>query len=70
MAAPTEPIKSNCDPRRSHDMGLIIPDPHLPEVCRRIAEQSARLVSAAEADARRWIEAVSEFDAGFGEETA
>jgi hypothetical protein len=51
-------------------MGLIIPDPHLPEVCRRIAEQSARLVSAAEADARRWIEAVSEFDAGFGEETA
>jgi hypothetical protein len=51
-------------------MGLIIPGPHLPEVRRRIAEQAARLVPAAEADARRWIEAVSEFDAGFGDEIA
>jgi hypothetical protein len=44
------------------EVRLTIPDPRLPAVRLRVAEQVARLDRADEADALRWIEAVSEFD--------
>lgn len=42
---------------------LTVPDARLPEVRRRIAEQSSRLDPKVEEDAMRWIEAVQvEYD--------
>jgi hypothetical protein len=44
------------------EVRLILPDARLDATRRRIAAQVARLDPAAEEDAMRWIEAVSEFD--------
>ncbi|OYV74887.1 MAG: hypothetical protein B7Z66_14965 [Chromatiales bacterium 21-64-14] len=45
------------------ELRLVVPDPHSRAVRRRVARQVARLDRAAEGEAIRWIEAVSEFDA-------
>jgi hypothetical protein len=42
---------------------MIIPDPRLTSVRRRVAVQVARLIPGSEDKALSWIEAVSEFDA-------
>jgi len=44
------------------EVRLILPDARLDATRRRIAAQVARLDPAAEDDAMRWIETVSEFD--------
>jgi hypothetical protein len=44
------------------ELRLVVPDPRSPLVRQRIADQVAQLDPADEADALRWIEAVSEFD--------
>jgi hypothetical protein len=46
------------------ELRLVIPDARSEEVRKRIAEQVARLDPEDEREAMRWIEAVSEFDAG------
>ncbi|MHB8414215.1 MAG: antitoxin MazE-like protein [Acidiferrobacteraceae bacterium] len=45
------------------ELRLVVPDPHSRAVRRRVARQVTCLDQAAEGDAMRWIEAVSEFDA-------
>jgi hypothetical protein len=45
------------------ELRLIVPDARSPAVRRRIARQVSKLDPAAELEAMRWIEAVSEFDA-------
>ena len=45
------------------ELRLVVPDPHSRAVLRRVARQVARLDRAAEREAMRWIESVSEFDA-------
>ncbi len=45
------------------ELRLVIPDPHSRAVRRRVARQVTQLDKAAEGEAMRWIEAVSEFDA-------
>lgn len=49
--------------RGLRELRPIVPDPQAATVRRRVAQQVARLNQAAEQDAMRWIEAVSEFDA-------
>lgn len=52
--------------RRAKDLRelrLIVPDPHARAVLRRVAKQVAGLDQAAEREAMRCIEAISEFDA-------
>jgi hypothetical protein len=53
--------------RRRREQGLrevrlLVPDARSPAVRTRIVRQVARLDPAAEEDALRWIESVSEFD--------
>jgi len=45
------------------ELRLVVPDPRSRTVRRRVAKQVADLDPAAEREAMRWIEAVSEFDA-------
>lgn len=45
------------------ELRLVVPDPHSRAVRRRVARQVTHLDRAAEGEAMRWIEAVSEFDA-------
>ncbi|MDA8350101.1 MAG: DUF3018 family protein [Pseudomonadota bacterium] len=45
------------------ELRLVVPDPHARTVLRRVATEVASLDRAAEQEAMRWIEAVSEFDA-------
>ncbi|MDE2449314.1 MAG: DUF3018 family protein [Gammaproteobacteria bacterium] len=45
------------------ELRLVVPDPHARTVLRRVATEVASLDKAAEQEAMRWIEAVSEFDA-------
>ncbi len=45
------------------ELRLVVPDPHSRAVRRRVARQVTSLDRAAEGEAMRWIEAVSEFDA-------
>ena len=45
------------------ELRLVVPDPHARSVLRRVATEVASLDRAAEQEAMRWIEAVSEFDA-------
>jgi hypothetical protein len=48
--------------RGLRELRLVVPDPRLQSVRRRVAAQVARLNRDNEEDALRWIEAVSEFD--------
>lgn len=44
------------------ELRLVVPDSRSKAVLRRVAKEVAGLDRAAERDAMRWIEAVSEFD--------
>jgi hypothetical protein len=48
--------------RGLRELRMVIPDPRLTSVRRRVAVQVARLIPGSEEDALSWIEAVSEFD--------
>jgi Protein of unknown function (DUF3018) len=65
MAQPAERMKAMRERRRAKDLRelrLIVPDARSRVVRRRVAKQVAALDSAAEGEAMRWIESVSEFD--------
>ena len=65
MAQPAERMKAMRDRRRAKDLRelrLIVPDARSRVVRLRVAKQVAALDSAAEVEAMRWIESVSEFD--------
>jgi hypothetical protein len=49
--------------RGLRELRLVVPDPRLQSVRKRVAAQVARLDHRSEDDALSWIEAVSEFDA-------
>jgi hypothetical protein len=49
--------------RGLRELRIVIPDPRLTSVRRRVAAQVARIVPGLEDEALNWIEAVSEFDA-------
>jgi hypothetical protein len=66
MAQAAERMRAMRERRRVkglRELRLVVPDPHAKAVLRRVAKEVAGLDSAAERDAMRWIEAVSEFDA-------
>jgi hypothetical protein len=65
MAHAAERMRAMRERRRAQglrELRLVLPDPRSKAVLRRIAKQVAGLDRAAEQDAMRWIEAVSEFD--------
>jgi hypothetical protein len=65
MAQPAERMKAMRDRRRAkglRELRLTVPDARSRVVRRRVAKQVAALDSAAESEAMRWIESVSEFD--------
>jgi len=65
MAEPAQRMRLMRERRRRRglrELRLVVPDPRLQSVRRRVAAQVARLDRASEEDALRWIEAVSEFD--------
>lgn len=65
MAGTAERMKALRERRKGaglREVRLILPDARLDATRRRIAAQVARLDPAAEDDAMRWIETVSEFD--------
>jgi len=49
--------------RGLRELRLVVPDPRLAPVQKRVAAQAGRLDRGREDEALRWIEAVSEFDA-------
>jgi hypothetical protein len=49
--------------RGLRELRLVVPDPRLASVRKRIAAQTGRLEQHHESEALSWIEAVSEFDA-------
>ncbi len=66
MPAPAERMKQMRERRRKRglrELRIVIPDPRLTSVRRRVAAEVARLIPGAEREALSWIEAVSEFDA-------
>ena len=66
MSAPAERMRQMRERRRMRglrELRMVIPDPRLTSVRRRVAVQVARLIPESEDAALRWIEAVSEFDA-------
>jgi len=66
VAVPAERMKTMREKRRAkglRELRVVVPDARSEEVRQRIAEQVARLDPESEAEAMRWIEAVSEFDA-------
>lgn len=66
MAQAAERMRAMRERRRAQglrELRLVVPDPHARTVLRRVAAQVAGLDRAAEQEAMRWIEAVSEFDA-------
>ena len=66
MAAPAERMRMMRQRRRARglrELRLVIPDPRLRSIRRRVAVQVAGLDRSGEDEALRWIEAVSEFDA-------
>ena len=66
MAAPAERMKTMRERRRKRglrELRLVIPDPRLKSIRKRVAMQVARLDREDENRALRWIESVSEFDA-------
>jgi hypothetical protein len=65
MPAPTERMRQMRERRRRRglrELRIVIPDPRLTSVRRRVAAQVARLIPGSEDETLRWIEAVSEFD--------
>jgi hypothetical protein len=65
MPAPAERMKQMRARRRKRglrELRIVIPDPRLTSVRRRVAAQVARIVPGQEDEALSWIEAVSEFD--------
>jgi hypothetical protein len=48
--------------RGLRELRLVVPDPRLPSVRRRVAAEVVRLKRQNEDEALSWIEAVSEFD--------
>ncbi|WP_339605532.1 antitoxin MazE-like protein [Bosea sp. CCNWYY174] len=65
MAAVAERMRDMRRRRREQNLRevrLLVPDARSPAVRARIVRQVARLDLAAEDDALRWIESVSEFD--------
>jgi Protein of unknown function (DUF3018) len=65
MPAPAERMKQMRARRRKRglrELRIVIPDPRLTSVRRRVAAQVARLIAGRENEALNWIEAVSEFD--------
>jgi hypothetical protein len=65
MPAPAERMKRMRERRRKRglrELRIVIPDPRLTSVRRRVAAQVARLIPGSEDEALSWIEAVSEFD--------
>lgn len=66
MAQAAERMRAMRERRRAQglrELRLVVPDPHARTVLRRVATTVASLDEAAEQEAMRWIEAVSEFDA-------
>ena len=66
MAAPAERMKTMRERRRKRglrELRLMIPDPRLKSIRKRVAAQVIRLDHEDEERALRWIESVSEFDA-------
>jgi hypothetical protein len=66
MAVPAERMRAMRARRRARglrELRIVVPDPRLPAVRRRVRLQASRLSHEQEDDALRWIEAVSEFDA-------
>ena len=66
MAQAAERMRAMRERRRAQglrELRLVVPDPHARTVLRRVATEVASLDRAAEQEAIRWIEAVSEFDA-------
>ena len=66
VAAAAERMKAMRERRRRRglrELRLVVPDPRLRSVRRRLAAQVAVLDQADENDAMDWIETVSEFDA-------
>lgn len=66
MAQAAERMRAMRERRRTQglrELRLVVPDPHAKAVLRRVAKEVAGLNVAAEREATRWIEAVSEFDA-------
>lgn len=65
MPAPAERMRQMRERRRRRglrELRIVIPDPRLTSVRRRVAAQVARLIQGSENEALGWIEAVSEFD--------
>jgi hypothetical protein len=65
MAHAAERMRAMRERRRAQglrELRLMVPDSRSKAVLRRIAKAVAALDRAAERDAMRWIEAVSEFD--------
>jgi hypothetical protein len=65
MPAPAERMRQMRERRRKRglrELRIVIPDPRLTSVRRRVAAQVARLSPGSEDEALSWIEAVSEFD--------
>ncbi len=66
MPAPAERMRAMRERRRARglrELRLVVPDPRLRSVRRRVASQVASLIRSSENEALSWIEAVSEFDA-------
>ena len=66
MAQAAERMRAMRERRRTQglrELRLVVPDPHAKAVLRRVAKEVSGLDVAAEREAMRWIEAVSEFDA-------
>lgn len=66
MAHAAERMRAMRERRRAQglrELRLVVPDPHAQTVLRRVAKEVTGLDRAAEQEAMRWIEAVSEFDA-------
>lgn len=65
MAAPAERMKSMRERRRKRglrELRLVVPDPRLNSIRKRVTAQVARLNREHENRALNWIESVSEFD--------
>jgi len=66
MPAPAERMKKMRERRRRRglrELRLVVPDPRLHSVRKRVAAQVAALDRRDEDEALNWIETVSEFDA-------
>ncbi len=66
MPAPAERMRMMRERRRKRglrELRLVVPDPRLPSVRKRVASPVIRLNRDDEDEALRWIESVSEFDA-------